>query len=113
MPQVQSVSSGSTIPLEQYGVSGDNVLLPGEDRELFNATDMYEVTDDYLDVMGIRLSQGTFFTERNDSCRQILVSESFAQRVGQAAGWKDGALGKRVRVTGHSGYAWLDALPET
>lgn len=110
MPQVQSVSSGSTIPLEQYGVSGDNVLLPGEDRELFNATDMYEVTDDYLDVMGIRLSQGTFFTERNDSCRQILVSESFAQRVSQAAGWKDGALGKRVRVTGHSDEAYRDGV---
>ena len=110
MPQVKDVSSAWTIPLEQYGVSGDNVLLPGDDRELFNASDFYDVTDDYLEVMGIRLSQGTFFTERNDSCRQILVSESFASRVSKAAGWKDGALGKRVRVTGHDNAAYTDGL---
>ena len=30
MSQVQLVSSAWTIPLEQYGVSGDNVLLPGD-----------------------------------------------------------------------------------
>lgn len=110
MSQVQLVSSAWTIPLEQYGVSGDNVLLPGDDRELFNASDFYDVSDDYLEVMGMRLSQGTFFTERNDSCRQLLVSESFARRVSEAAGWKDGALGKRVRVTGHADKAYTDGM---
>lgn len=110
MPQVQAVSSAWTIPLEQYGVSGDNVLLPGDEREIFNASDLYDVTDGYLEVMGIHLSQGTFFTERNDSCRQLLVSESFAQRISEAAGWKDGALGKRVRVTGHSNDAYEEGM---
>lgn len=110
MSQVQAVSSATSIPLEQYGVSGDNVLLPGDDRELFNASDLYNVTDGYLQVMGLKLSQGTFFTERTDDCGQMLVSESFAQRVAQAAGWPDGALGKRVRVTGHSDAAYAQGL---
>lgn len=110
MPQVQAVSSAWSIPLEQYGVSGDNVLLPGDDREIFNATDLYDVSDGYLQVMGMKLSQGTFFTSRTDDCEQVLVSESFAQRVAQAAHWTDGALGKRVRITGHTDEAYAQGV---
>lgn len=110
MPQVQAVSSACTIPLEQYGVSGDDVLLPGSDQNRFNATDLYDVTDNYLDVMGIRLLEGTFFTECSDSCNQILVSESLALKISKMAGWKDGVLGKRVRVTGHSGEAYYSGM---
>lgn len=101
LPEVKMVSSAYGIPIMGYGFSGNNVTLPGDDRELFNAADMYGVGDGYFDLMGIKIKRGSFFTERNDTSRQVMVSEDFAQRLQKAAGWKDGVVGKRIFVSEH------------
>ena len=43
---------------------------------------------------------GTFFTERNDSCRQVMVSERVAEKLSKIGHWKDGAIGKHICSTG-------------
>lgn len=101
MPEVASVTTASTIPLAGYSMSGNNVGLAGDERELFNALDMYYVTNGYFETMGMRITQGSFFTEQTDSCRQLMVSEAFAKRLATAAGWKDGVVGKRIWVSEH------------
>lgn len=44
IPEVDKVSACYDLPIS--GMSGNNVSLPGDDRELFNIADMYWVKDD-------------------------------------------------------------------
>ena len=49
--EVKGVEASNALPIR--GFSGDNVYLPGDDRELFNVADGYEVTPGYFDLLGI------------------------------------------------------------
>jgi putative ABC transport system permease protein len=82
--------------------SGNNVSLPDDDRAYFNATDLYSVGNGYLDLMEIPVVEGRSFTENVASSDEIMVSRSFAERISELAGWTDGAVGKRIRVSEHS-----------
>ena len=46
IPEVDKVSACYDLPIS--GMSGNNVSLPGDDRELFNIADMYWVKDDFF-----------------------------------------------------------------
>jgi len=47
--------------------SGDNIYLPGSERENMNIADLYYVGDGYFDVMGIPVISGRTFTEQTDT----------------------------------------------
>ena len=81
--------------------SGNNVYLPGDDRELFNIADLYDVGNDYLNVLEIPIVEGQYFTENTTSSQEILVSRNFIEYMKPFADWKDGAVGKTVQITGH------------
>ena len=49
IPEVDKVSACYDLPIS--GMSGNNVSLPGDDRELFNIADMYWVKDDFFSLM--------------------------------------------------------------
>ena len=59
IPEVDKVSACYDLPIS--GMSGNNVSLPGDDRELFNIADMYWVKDDFFSLMEIPVIEGEVF----------------------------------------------------
>jgi putative ABC transport system permease protein len=82
--------------------SGDNIFLPGDDHEYMNVADLFDVGDDYFNVMGIPVIAGRTFTEHTDTMREAMVSRKFEERMKQLAGW-DHAVGKQVICTSYNG----------
>lgn len=93
--EVKGVEASNALPIR--GFSGDNVYLPGDDRELFNVADGYEVTPGYFDLLGIEFIEG----RKPADISEMVVSESFVKKMKEFADWSDGAVGKVVNVTGH------------
>ena len=82
--------------------SGDNILLPGDDRQYMNVADLYYTGDEYFDVMGIPVVSGRTFTEQTDTLREVMVSRRFEERMKELAGW-DQAVGKQFICTSFQG----------
>lgn len=101
MPDVKEVASTYSLPLESYAVSGNNVQLPDDRKSIQLIHDAGGVDDNYFRMMGIDFVQGSFFTERNDSSRQVIIDEALAKRLTTLGHWKDGAVGKRVWISAH------------
>ena len=93
--EVKGVEASNALPIR--GFSGDNVYLPGDDRELFNVADGYEVTPGYFDLLGIEFIAG----RKPADISEMVVSESFVKKMKEFADWSDGAVGKVVNITGH------------
>lgn len=85
-----------------WSPSGNNVRLPGDERELFNIADMYWVGDGYLKMMEIPVIDGRSFEEGVTSSHEVMVSRSFVKKMETTAGWKDSPIGKGVVITEHS-----------
>lgn len=101
MPDVKEVASAYSLPLESYAVSGNNVQLPDDRKSIQLIHDAGGVDDNYFRMMGIDFVQGSFFTERNDSSRQVIIDEALAKRLTTLGHWKDGAVGKRIWISSH------------
>ena len=95
LPEVSGVATAYNLPFQ--GSNGDNVYLPGDDRELFNIADQYECSDGFYDLMGIRFLEGR--APRDSS--EIVVDEKFVTKMAEFTDWSDGAVGKQVFITGH------------
>ena len=93
--EVKGVEASNALPIR--GFSGDNVYLPGDDRELFNVADGYEVTPGYFDLLGIEFIEG----RKPADISEMVVSESFVKKMKEFADWSDGTIGKVVNITGH------------
>lgn len=100
LPEVAKTSTFSQLLLG--GVSGNNISLPGDDRELFNIADLYWVANGYLDLMEIPVVDGRSFTEDVSTSDEVMVSRSFVKKMELLVGWKDGVIGKSILVTEHS-----------
>ncbi len=101
MPNVETVSSTSTIPLEDWGLGVNTIWLTGNFSTQFNVDDIGGVDDNFFKMMEIPIVQGSFFTERNDSCRQVMVDETLAKKLMTIGRWKDGVIGKRIGYAGN------------
>lgn len=88
--------------------NGDNIYLPGDDRELFNVADQYEATAQFYALFGMEFVDGRAPADSNE----VVVSESFVKRMNDFADWSDGAVGKQIAITGH-GYAGMELKPFT
>jgi putative ABC transport system permease protein len=102
LPEVESVTSADNLLFNSQ--SGDNVFLPNDDKEYFNIADLYNVSDDYLATMGIKIVQGRNFTEQTDSMKEVMVSKNFVERMKVLAHWDDNAIGRRVHITSYEGF---------
>lgn len=102
MAGVESVTTTEELPV--YARSGNNIYLPGDDREYMNITDLYAVSNSYVKTMGIRLLQGRNFTENTDTLGEVMVSRSFVERMKTLAGWDGNAIGRRILVSDHSDW---------
>ena len=95
IPEVSGVAASYNLPCQ--GSNGDNVYLPGDDRELFNIADQYDCSESFYELMDIRFVDGR--APRDSS--EVAVDEKFVKRMADFTDWSDGAVGKQVRVTGH------------
>lgn len=82
--------------------SGDNIYLPGKERENMNIANLFYVGDDYFDVMGIPIVSGRNFTEQVDTLREVMVSRSFEEKMKKLVGW-DSAVNKQIICTSFEG----------
>lgn len=103
LPDVTGVSSFYQLPFSPLlEISGNNIYLPGNDKELFNIADLYWVGDDYLKVMEIPVIAGNFFTETPHASDEVMVDRNFVEKMKIVAGWDDNIVGKRIFITEHS-----------
>lgn len=86
----------SYLPFEPS--SGNNILLPGSDKELFNIADQYYATESFFSFFGVPVIEG----KEPLSSREVAVSRSFVEKMSGFADWSDGAVGKLILVTEHS-----------
>lgn len=95
LPEVEAAELTYVTPLAS--ASGNNITLPGDDRELFNVADEYGATEGFFNMMGFRLVEGSAPKGPND----VAVSKSFVTKMAAFANWSDGAVGKIVGITDH------------
>ncbi len=95
LPEVEAAELTYTLPFEK--ASGNNVYLPGDDRELFNIADENGASEGFFDMMGFRLVEGSVPKGPND----VAVSKSFVTKMAAFADWSDGAVGKIVNISEH------------
>ena len=100
IPEVDKVSACYDLPIS--GMSGNNVSLPGDDRELFNIADMYWVKDDFFSLMEIPVIEGEVFRSDGSASNKVMVSRSFVEKMEQVAVWTGSAIGKNIIITEHS-----------
>ncbi|MDF9831091.1 ABC transporter permease [Parabacteroides sp. PF5-6] len=100
LSEVSAVSSCWQLPL--HWASGNNVMLPGNDNDLFNIADYYFVSNGYHELMEIPVVEGRTFTEDIPSSREVMVSRRFLEKISAHADWSDGAIGKDFALTEHS-----------
>ena len=94
-PEVKAVGAAYNPPF--VPPSGDNVYLPGDDRELFNVADGYEATESFFQMLDFDFVAGRAPCDSSE----VAVSESFVERMAEFADWSDGAVGKTFLITGH------------
>ena len=101
MPGVLQTASTHSIPLANYSHNGNNIHLPGDESTTINIYDTWGIDDNYFKMMDIQFVEGSFFTERTDSSRQVIIDETLAKKFIKMGHWKDGAVGKRVFISQH------------
>ena len=99
LPEVEQVSSCIRLPFGQ--MPGGAAMLPGTDQTCFEIADHFRVGDGFLALMEIPVVEGRSFTEEVSHSNEIMVSRSFVDRMKDFADWPDGAVGKRISITGH------------
>lgn len=99
LPIVEQVGACSTLPV--WGsLGGNNVNLPGEEKELFNISDMYTVDRNYFSLMEIPIIEGADFKQPTAN-NQMIVNQRFADLIIQMTGWTDRVVGKEIKVSAH------------
>lgn len=98
LPEIEKVGLGEDIPT--YVASGNNILLPGQDKELFNIADFYWVDKNYFSILNIPVTQGRGFSDET-APNDLLISKKGAHMLMLNTGWKDGVIGKQINVTEH------------
>lgn len=79
-------------------ISGNNIYLPGDPRELFNIGDLYNGCPEWAELVGADIIEGRNFSNP----KEIIVDPDFRDRLVEVTGWTDGVIGKQVLITEHS-----------
>ena len=99
LPEVESVASCSQLPF--IHPSGNNVSIPGEEKELFNISDLNNAGDQFLSLLEIPIIKGRIFSPNSLGTTEIMIDRKFADKMQELNKWKDGAIGKNIQVTEH------------
>ncbi len=102
LPEVDNVAMGQRLPI--YHTSGNNVLSPERDKELFNVNDFYYVDDAYFSILDIPVIEGQAFESGKTSPGEVLISQKAADLLVLNNGWHDGVVGRDIEITEHNNY---------
>ena len=105
LPEVNGVAACDNLPYQ--GSSGDNVYIPGDNRELFNIADQYACSSGFYGLMDIQFLEG----RAPENELEIVVDDKFVARMADFTDWSDGAVGKQVFITGHVPISEDDGIP--
>jgi putative ABC transport system permease protein len=94
---VESVSSASVLLF--YPQSGNNISLPGEQKELINFAELYYANDSYIIDMEFNIIKGESFSKERSAPGDILISEDFEEKLINLTNWEDGVIGKTVHTS--------------
>ena len=100
LPEVVDITTSYALPM--YGLGGNNIWLPSDDKELLNVSDMYYVGENFLDFMGIKIIEGRNFTPDMQANAEVMLSRECAERLQRAAGWEgESVVGKSICESAH------------
>jgi len=100
LPGIEMVGLGDGVPTE--GASGNNVLSPDGEKELFNVANFYWVDENYLSILNIPVTEGQHFAPGTSSANDLLISRKGAELLKMNNGWTDGVVGKPLEITEHT-----------
>ena len=98
IPEVTGCEVVTELPM--MGSSGNNVYLPGAEKELFNIADRYYASEGTADLLGMKFIEG----KEPATPKEVAVSRKFVEKMQQFADWSDGAIGKAIILTEHSSH---------
>lgn len=101
---VDIVETSYGIPL--YYCSGNMVTLPDSDKELFNIADLYTSGKEYFRMMEFEFIEGVSPIAENE----VIVSQSFVEKMNSFGYWNDGAVGKNVIISEHEGICTVSGV---
>ena len=110
IPQIETVGLGICVPTE--GASGNNISLPGEEKELFNVADFYWIDENYLSILNIPVTEGSNFSTESCVPNDFLISRKGADMLMINSGWKDGVLGKQITLSEHGTNTIRGVFPD-
>jgi len=110
MPEVETVGLGYSLPMD--GASGNNVMSPDGQREMFNVADFYQADENFLSILDIKVSAGQNFSPGNASVNDVVISEKGAEMLKMNNGWTDGVVGKQLSITEHGPTTICGVFPD-
>lgn len=100
LPEVEKAGFGYDVPIN--GASGNNLLSPDGEKELFNVADYYYVDDTYFPLLNIPVVSGQAFQKDVSAPNDVMISQKGADLLALNNGWTDGVVGKSVAITEHN-----------
>jgi len=110
MPEVETVGLGYALPMD--GASGNNVRSEDGQREMFNVADFYQADENFLSILGIKVSAGQNFSPGNAAVNDVLISEKGSELLKMNNGWTDGVVGKQINITEHGSTTVCGVFPD-
>lgn len=110
MPEVEKVGMGYSLPMN--GASGNNVRSEDGQREMFNVADFYQADENFLSILGIKVSTGQNFSPGNAAVNDVVISEKGAEMLKMNNGWTDGVVGKQISITEHGSTTVCGVFPD-
>jgi len=98
IPGIEKVGLGCGLPYE--GASGNNIISPDGEKELFNIADFYFIDENYLSILNIPVTSGESFSPQNSVTNDLLISENAAEKLKIFNGWEN-VIGEQVQITEH------------
>lgn len=101
LPEVEAVAASNSLPV--WGSNGNMIYQDGSDDIALHIGDLGYMDADYIPLMGIKVIEGKAFDRSySDSARIVMISRATAEKLVLVQGWKDGVIGKKLRISEHS-----------
>ncbi len=110
LPEIKTVGLGCSTPVD--GASGNNVLAPDNEKELFNVADFYWIDENYLSILNIPVNDGQNFSPVNCVANDVLISHTGAELLKLNNKWNDGVVGKQLTITEHQQTTIKGVFPD-
>ena len=92
LPGVTAVTASSDVPVD--GFSGNGYFPEGMENVMM--INLLSTDENFLDVYGIKLKEGRFFSNSDADLPAFVINESLAKTLG----WGDAAIGKYIARSG-------------